>query len=130
NGNGPVDFTAAARGFARMRAHSPANAGQRIRLARESVGLFESALGNQANVASGVGVGRAGHHAGEVCVQPIPIDLLVFESFQHSRSFKFCTAAENSFWFDVRAGVRTTEERCPKRTAPCHTDGPALTLSG
>ena len=83
DGNGPVDLTAAARGLAGMRAHSSADAGQRIGVARDAIGFFEAALGNQADIASGVGVRRAGHHAGEVRVQPVPVDLLVFVSLQH-----------------------------------------------
>ena len=66
-----------------MRAHSSADAGQRIGVARDAIGLFEAALGNQADIASGIGVRRAGHHAGEVRVQPVPVDLLVLVSFQH-----------------------------------------------
>ncbi len=88
DGNGPVDFAAAAGGFAGMRADASADAGQRIGLARQSIGLFEAALGNQADVASGVGMRRTGHHAGKVGVQPIPVDLLVFESLQHCGTFR------------------------------------------
>ncbi len=86
DGNGPIDLAAAAGSFARMRADPPADAGQRIRVARQPVCFFKAALGNQAHVASGVGVCRAGHHAGKVGVQPIPVDFFVFESLQHWRS--------------------------------------------
>src|ERR1700693_2379334 len=76
--NGAIDFAAAAGGLAGMCADSSANAGQRVRLARQAVGLFEPSFCNQADVASGVSMRWAGHHAGKVCVQPIRIDLLVF----------------------------------------------------
>ena len=71
-----------------MRAHASADAGQRIRIARQAIGFLESSLGNQADIASGIGVRRASHHAGKVRVQPIPVDLLVFESLQHARRFQ------------------------------------------
>ena len=97
NGNGPVDFAAAAGRLARMRAHASADAGQRIRIARQPIGLFETSLGNQADVASGVGVGRAGHHAGKVRVQPIRVDFLVFVSFQHCGTATSGSCARRSF---------------------------------
>ena len=87
NRNRPVDFAAAASRLARMRTDSSANAGQRIRIARQAISLFKSSLGNQADVASGIGMRRTRHHAGEVCVQPIRVDLLVFESLQHRGTF-------------------------------------------
>ena len=44
DGNGTVDLTAAAGSFARMRADSSANAGQRIGIARDAIGFFETSL--------------------------------------------------------------------------------------
>ena len=85
--NGPVNFSAPAGGLARMRAHSSADAGQRIGLPRDPISFFEAALSDQADVAPGVGVRRAGHHAGEVGVQPVPVDLLVFVALQHEGTF-------------------------------------------
>src|SRR5215469_207896 len=79
-----VDLAAAAGCFARVCAHSSANAGEGIRVAGEPVGFFESSFTNQTDVASGIGMGWARHHAREVCVQPIRINRFVFESLQHS----------------------------------------------
>ena len=45
--------------------------------------FFELALGNQRNIASRIGVRGTGHHAGEVGVQPVPVNLLVDESLLH-----------------------------------------------
>ncbi len=87
NRDGLVDLAAPAGSLTRMRAHASADAGQRIGFARQAIGLFETTLGDQADVAPGVGVGRTRHHAGEVGVQPVPVDLLVFESFQHCGTF-------------------------------------------
>jgi hypothetical protein len=70
-----------------MRTHPPADAGQRIGVARNTIGFFEAALSDQADVASGIGVRWARHHAGEVRVEPIPIDLFVFVSLQHEGNF-------------------------------------------
>ena len=63
--NRPVDFAAAASRLAGMRTDSPANAGQRIRVARKAIGLFKASFGNQADVASGIGMRRTRHHARE-----------------------------------------------------------------
>ena len=48
---------------------------QRIGVARETIGFFEAPFRNQRHIAAGIGVRRTSHHAGEVGVQPIPIDL-------------------------------------------------------
>ena len=77
DGDWTVDFAAAAGRLARMRAHSSADAGQWIRIARQTVGFFKASFRNQAHIAPSVGVRRAGHHAGKVRVQPIPINLFV-----------------------------------------------------
>src|SRR5208283_1703315 len=84
NGNWPVNLTPTACGFARMRANSPADAGQRVGIAGDAVGFFEAAIGNQSNIASSVGVCRTGHHAREVGIQPVPVDLFIFVSLQHA----------------------------------------------
>ena len=57
---------APAGGFAGMGANAAADAGQRVGTARVLVGFLETAFGNEADVTPGVGVRRAGHHAGEV----------------------------------------------------------------
>ena len=46
DGNGSVDLSAAAGSFAGVRTDSSADAGQRIGIARDAIGFFESALGN------------------------------------------------------------------------------------
>ena len=66
--NRPVDFTAAASRLAGVCTDSPANAGQRIWVACKAISLFKSSFGNQADVASGIGMRRTCHHAREVCV--------------------------------------------------------------
>src|SRR5579871_2993404 len=63
-----IDFATTAGGLARMRTNSSADAGQRIWIARQPVGFFKTSFGNQADVATGIRVGRACHHAGKVCV--------------------------------------------------------------
>src|ERR1700719_3227969 len=66
-----------------MRANAPANARQWIRIARQTIGLFESSLRDQTDVASGIGMRRTRHHAGKIRVQPIRVNFLVFESLEH-----------------------------------------------
>ena len=83
NGNGTVNLAAAAGGLARMRAHSSADAGQRIGIARDSISFLEAPLGDQADIAASVGVCRTSHHAGKVGIQPIPIHFFVFVAFEH-----------------------------------------------
>src|SRR5689334_1624429 len=78
-----VDFAAAAGALTRMSANAPADAGQGIGIAREAIGFFEPSFRNQRDVPSGVGVGRAGHHAGKVGVQPIPAYRFVFKTPLH-----------------------------------------------
>jgi hypothetical protein len=70
-----------------MRANSAADARQRVRIARQSVRFFKSPLCDQANISSGIRMRRTGHHAGEIGVQPIRVNLLVFESLQHRGTF-------------------------------------------
>ena len=48
-----------------------------------AVGLFKFALGNERNITAGIGMRGTGHHAGEVGVQPIPVNLLVDKAFEH-----------------------------------------------
>ena len=78
-----IDFSAAAGGFARMSTDSTADAGKRIRLARETIGFFKSSFCYQADVSAGIGMCRASHHAGKVCVQPILVDFFCSEPIQH-----------------------------------------------
>src|ERR1035437_9123227 len=102
-----------------MRADSPADARQGIRLARQAIGLFEPPLGNQANVASGIGMGRAGHHAGKVCMQPIPVDLLVFKSLQHCGTFTPSSDGTSTRFVNAPA-MREKEKKVNLRgAAPC-----------
>src|ERR1700686_91460 len=115
NRDGPVDFTTAAGGLARMRADSSANAGQRVGLARQAVGLFEPSFCDQADVTSGVGVRRAGHHAGKVSVQPIRIDLLVFESLQHCGTIGPRVQGSTRLHSCISA-KKSTEERTGERS--------------
>src|SRR5260370_16255409 len=77
NGNGTVNLAAAAGGLARMRAHSSADAGQQIGIARDSISFLEAPLGDQADIASSLGMRRAGHHAGKVRVHPLPVHLFI-----------------------------------------------------
>src|SRR5579872_4610854 len=69
-----------------MRAHPPTDAGEGIRLARQSIGLFKPPFGDQPHISSRIGMCWARHHAGEICVQPITVDFFVFESLQHCGS--------------------------------------------
>ena len=82
-----VDLAAAACGLAGMSADASADAGHGIGFARDAIGLFKLALRNQRNIAARVGVRGASHHAGEVGVQPIPVNLLVDKSLQHAGPF-------------------------------------------
>jgi hypothetical protein len=76
-----IDLSAAAGRLAGMSADAPADAGQADWARARAVGLFKLALCNELNIAAGVGVRGTGHHAGEVGVQPIPVNLLVDEAF-------------------------------------------------
>jgi hypothetical protein len=78
-----VDFSATACSLAWMSAHASANAGHRIGLARSEIGSFEVAFRNLGNIAARIGVRGAGHHAGKIGVQPIPVNLLVDEPLLH-----------------------------------------------
>ena len=80
NGDRPIDLTSSARGFARMCANASANARHGIGIARKAIRVFELTFRNQRDVAAGIGVCGARHHAGEVGIQPLPIDLLVSET--------------------------------------------------
>src|SRR5208337_4667296 len=77
NGDRPVDFASPACCLTRVGADAPADACHRIWIARITVRLFEAALGNQRYISSCVGVRRTSHHAREIGIQPLPIDLLV-----------------------------------------------------
>jgi len=73
DGNGFVDLTAAAGGFAGMSANAAADTGKRVGAAGVLIRFFETALGNEADVTTCVGVRRAGHHTGEVSMEPVLI---------------------------------------------------------
>jgi hypothetical protein len=55
-----IDILSAAGHFARRAANASADRGQRIRAAGDQVGVLETAFGNRADIAAGVGVDRAG----------------------------------------------------------------------
>ena len=78
-----VDLAAPTGALTRMSADSPADAGQGIGIASEAVCFLKPAFRDQCYVAPGISVGRARHHAGKVCVQPIPVHRLVLKTFLH-----------------------------------------------
>src|SRR5438309_6645408 len=84
NGDGFVDFSATTGSLARVCANASTDGSQRIRLAREAIGLLEVPFTNQFYIPSGIGMSGTSHHAREVGVQPVPIHSLVFESLQHA----------------------------------------------
>ncbi len=91
-----VDGPAPARGLTGMGANPPADAGHRVGIAGKTISLFKAALGDERHVAAGVGMGRTGHHAGKVGIQPIPINRFVEEPCSHG-----CRRRRN-----LRAGPR------------------------
>src|SRR5207302_3810986 len=66
-----------------MRTNATTDAGQRIGVAGKTIGLFKTAFRDQTNIAPGIGMGRAGHHAGKVGIKPISVDLLILIALQH-----------------------------------------------
>ena len=118
--DGPVNLAAAAGRLARMRADASADAGQRIWARARCDRLLRNALGNQADIAPGIGVRRAGHHAGKVGVQPIPIDLLVLESLQHCGTFSpiWIRAKSTSLWTYSLTMKSTGSKRRSLRRSP------------
>ena len=94
NLNWLIDFTAAAGALTRMRPDTSADAGQGIGIAREAVSFLKPAFRNQRHVASGIRMSRAGHHAREVRVQPIPIHRFVFKTFLHDVSSPWVLAGQ------------------------------------
>jgi hypothetical protein len=82
DGNGTINVSAATSSLTRMSANPAADAGQRVGIAGKFISFLESPFSNKGDVASCVGVGRTSHHAGEIGVQPIPVDLFVFVPFQ------------------------------------------------
>jgi hypothetical protein len=87
DGDWPVYFAAAASGFAGMCTNAPADGSQRVRIAGKPVGLFKPSLRDQTDIPAGISVRRAGHHAGEIGVQPVPVNFFVFVSLQHDWRF-------------------------------------------
>ena len=83
DGNGFVDGSAAASGFAGMGADAAADTGQRVGIARIAVRLLKSPFGNQGDVAPGVGSRRARHHTRKIGFEPEPVHPLVREPMQH-----------------------------------------------
>src|SRR5579859_1144548 len=83
NGDGLIDLTAAARCFAGMGTDSSTDTRQRIGLTRVAVGFFKVAFRNQRDVPPRVGMRGAGHHAGEIGIEPISIYLFVNKPLQH-----------------------------------------------
>src|SRR5208337_122396 len=82
-----IDLAAAARRLAGMSADASADAGHWIGPARIAICLFKLTLCNELNIAAGIGVRGTGHHAGEVGVQPIPVNFLVDKALQHAEPF-------------------------------------------
>jgi hypothetical protein len=77
-----IDFSTTAGVFTRMSTNPAADARQRIGVAGNLVCVLKSPFSNERNIAARVGVGWTSHHAGEIGIQPIPVDFLVFEPFQ------------------------------------------------
>jgi hypothetical protein len=80
--DGTINISTTTGSFARMGTHSATDARQRVGIAGELVSFLKSPFRNQGHITSRVGVGRTSHHAGEIGVQPIPVDLFVFVPFQ------------------------------------------------
>src|SRR5579872_1332713 len=83
DGDGAIDFSAAARRLAGMGAYAPTDAGQRIRVASQLISFFEAAFRDESYISTRIGVRRARHHAREVGVQPILVDSLVSIALEH-----------------------------------------------
>ena len=66
-----------------MRANTAADAGHWIGIARVAISFFELPFRNERDVAAGIGLRRAGHHARKVRVEPVGIDLLVTKACAH-----------------------------------------------
>ena len=81
--DGFVNFATAAGRLTGMRTNATTDAGQRIGVAGKTIGLFKTAFRDQTNIAPGIGMGRAGHHAGKVGIKPISVDLLILIALQH-----------------------------------------------
>jgi len=77
-----------------MRTDTAADAGHWIGLTRSPIGLFKFAVGNQRYITACIGMRGAGHHAGKVGVQPIPVNLLVDKAFEHTGTY--LTEGENA----------------------------------
>src|SRR5690242_9567509 len=84
DGDGLVDFAAAAGRFAGVSADAAADARHGVGVARVTVRFFKAPLGNQRDVAPGVGPRRARHHARKVAVKPVAVDFLIPKSHSHN----------------------------------------------
>jgi hypothetical protein len=82
DGDRAIDISTTTGSLTRMRANSPADASQRVRIARKLIRFLKSPFGNERDVPSRIGVGRTSHHAGEIGVQPIPVHFFIFEPLQ------------------------------------------------
>ena len=78
-----VDLAPAAGSLARMRADASANAGQWVWTSSIAIGFLEIALSDKLDIFPRIGVGGAGHHAGEVGIEPILVHLLVDKPSLH-----------------------------------------------
>src|ERR1035437_2926683 len=83
NGDRTIDMAAAARSLAGVSANASADARHGIRIARNTIRLFKAPLGDQRHITAGIGMRGTRYHAGEIGVQPFPIDLLVSEAYLH-----------------------------------------------
>ncbi len=68
NGNRAIDVATSAGGFTRVGTNSSTDRSKRIRLPRQPVSFLKPSLGDKRHVASGIGVRRTRHHAGEIGV--------------------------------------------------------------
>ncbi len=83
DGDRAIDVSTAAGGFTGVSTNSAADARQRVRIAGNFVRFFKPPVRNKRDVPARIGVGWTSHHAGKIGVQPIPVNSLVFEPFQH-----------------------------------------------
>jgi len=81
--DGAIDISTAAGSFTGMSTNPAADARQRVGIAGKLVSFLKSTFRNKRDVTASVSVRRTSHHAGEVGVQPIPVDFFFFEPFQH-----------------------------------------------
>jgi len=92
-----INFSTTAGTFTRMSTNPAADASQWVRVAGKLVRLFKSPFSNERNVPARVGMGWTCHHAGEIGIQPIPVNFLVFEPFQQDGNLQCVFFTEHFF---------------------------------